>query len=247
MNIRVAQLADNIRIAVLDGGLTVYFLPPLPDALAQKLKVYGEEGVALTSGDKVIGGVTLQETDGWYVVESLWSDSAAGTVTLLYSVLEHYKQILPSRNISPAAGAVIKRFYNKYKGTEIVVEDAHPDPGNSLELAAGYVWSDKLRKVPVKVGTVVDEADLLHLWNSVVVGFSVAYADPRKTKKDDLEGFWVKRDYARLFDLAQRMFDTGKKSQVFNWVAENRVELEKVGNSYTSLLLQYYYDNLNYL
>ena len=122
MFIRVAQLADNIRIAVLDGGLTVYFLPPLPDSQAIKFKVYGEEGVALTSGDKVIGGVTLIENEGWYTVESLWSDSAAEAVTLLYSILEHYKQILPSRSISPAAQAVVKRFYNKYKNTEIVMD-----------------------------------------------------------------------------------------------------------------------------
>ena len=109
------------------------------------------------------------------------------------------------------------------------------------------MWSAKLRKVPVKVGTVVDEADLLHLWNSVVVGFGVAYADPRKTKKDDLEGLWLKKNYQSLLYLAQRMFHAGKKRQVFEWVKNRQEELEKVGNSYTIQLLQYYYDNVDYL
>jgi len=244
MPIRIAQLADNIRISVLDGGLTIYFLPYLTDEQATKLRVYGEEGVALTSGDKVIGGITLQEDSGWYVVESLWSDSAAGAVTLLYSALEYYKMITPSNNVSPAARAVVKRFYNKYKGTEIVVDDALY-PGRVEELAAGYVWSDKLRKVPVKVGTVVDEAELVHLWKSVIEGFSAAYSDPRKTKKDDLEGFWLKKNYQGLLDLAQRMFNVGKKRQVFEWVKAHQEELEKVGTHYTSALLQYYYDNID--
>lgn len=243
MTIRLAQISDNIRISVLDGGLTVYFLPPLPDALAQKLMVYGDDGAALASGDKVIGGITLVESNGWYTVETLWSESAAGAVTLLYAALEHYKKILPSNMISPAAHAVVKRFYKKYKGTEVVVELAHPDPSiEGGELAAGYVWSTKLRKVPVKVGKVGDAADLLHLWQSVVTGFNVAYADPKKTKRDNLDDFLAKQDYNGLLDLIQRWYNTGNRDQAYIWIAENRAALEKIGNRYTSKILQYYYE-----
>ena len=152
MRLRIAQLADNLRIAILDGKLAVYPLDALPEEAAVKLRVYGNDGFAVTSGGKVIGGMTLQwNSDDWYEIETLWADSPAAAVTLLYSGLEHYKKIVPSSNISPAALSVVERFYKKYKGTEVVQEGVHNPNAANVALQAGYVWSPKLRKVPAEV------------------------------------------------------------------------------------------------
>jgi len=110
----------------------------------------------LMSKGKQIAGVEFlpSDTEGWWMLNSLFSDSTSGTMVLLFSALSKVKKILPSLHISPAASAVVSGIYKRYKNTEVVQPDILPDSwaGRDLPdyLRAGYVWSSKLRQIPIK-------------------------------------------------------------------------------------------------
>jgi hypothetical protein len=237
MTIKLSQLSDNIRIAVLDGGLTIYFLD-------QRIS---NPSVALVSNDKVIGGVILESNPSegidWYEVRTLWADSAVATVTLLYAILEHYEYILPSSNISPAAKSVVKRFYNKYKGTEVVIEGTGK---SDRELEAGYAWSPKLRKVPVQVGTIRDYEHLRELKRDISLGFDLAYSDPRRTKLEDPDVFLDNDNMFGLYTLFTQWIAAGgsKKIKFLRWTSQHLGELENFNNKYARAILKYYNNNV---
>jgi len=231
MSLRIRQLSDNIRLAVLDGGLTAYVLP--------------DNKVALASKDKVIAGATLFRVHGldrkenWYKINTLWADSAVASITILYFVLEHYKYVLPSFDISPAARAVLTRFYKKYKGTEVVIEGVSED--YSGEIGAGYVWSPKLRKVPVQIGTIENHEEMRRLKDAISNGFDRAYTDAKRTKRNP--DFLLSRgEIFSLYNLLVRGILMGgpDKYEALSWIGQHAEELEVLNNSYANKLLLIY-------
>jgi hypothetical protein len=240
MTIKLAQLSDNIRISVLDGGMKIYYLA---DTASIK-------PVALVSKGKVIAGSTLRmvaRRDGdWYRIGTLWADSPVASVTILYAMLAHFKRIVPSSDISPAAQAVVKRFYSKYKGTEVVVEGV--DETQEEELGAGYVWSPKLLKVPVKVSKPKNDEELANLKNSVLEEFDKAYSNPNRTKRDDPDVFLATRSIIELHNLLQYWISEGgsKESQALQWINSHIKELEDFNSIYAKNILKYYNDQIDY-
>jgi hypothetical protein len=204
--------------------------------------------VALVSDAEVIGGVTLDYGIFWYKIDTLWADSPVAAVTLLYSILEHYKHILPSSNISPAARAVVKRFYNKYKGTEVVVENITASEEGAV--AAGYVWSPKLRKVPVQVAKPKNEEEINKLKGSVLKGFHETYSDPSRTKivQSDPDVLFNSRYILELQELLKSWINSGddKRDNALQWIRDNRSDLSQINNIYTRNILRYYRDSVDY-
>lgn len=235
---RLSRIASNLRLSVFDSGLKVYFL---------SFNVF--EYVALVSGDKVIGGATLssERTGGvdWYTINTLWSEKAVGAVTLLYSVLEHYGRILPSKNISPAALGVVKRFYTKYSGTEVVVEGVNGS-SNLDELSAGYVWSpSRLRKVPVQVGTVETREQAEFLRDAVSSGFQTSYNDPKKTKFNNPKDLLIKGDYRGLYELLSVMLEGSDAGKALGWINDNIEELRDIRDPNTRKLVKIYNEHID--
>lgn len=234
----LARIAFDIRLSVFDSGLVVYFLD------------FGDlHTTALVSGDRVIGGAVLSsERIGnaeWYTVQTLWSEKAVGAVTLLYSVLEHYGRILPSKNISPAALSVVKRFYTKYRGTEVVVEGVNGASGLD-ELSAGYVWSpSRLRKVPVQLGKVETREQAEQLKGAVALGFQSSYSDPKRTKFNNPDDFLIKGDYRSLYELLIGMLEGSDSSKALGWINDNIEELRDIRDKYTKKLVEIYSDQVD--
>jgi hypothetical protein len=241
MTIKLSQLSDNIRISVLDGGMTIYFV-----------EGGDKDFVALKSGDRVIAGsiIAFIWLNGilWFRVDNLWSDSAIASVTLLYTMLEHYKKIISSDDISPAALSVVRRFYQKYKGTEIVLEGVIKGSDeiydDSLpELSAGYVWSPKLRRIPIQVGKIESEDEKERLKEAVSSGFSVAYSNLKLTKREDPNIYLDKKDMASLYNLLKHWNNDGgsKQRQALDWIYDNIQKLEQYSkNWYINEILNIY-------
>jgi hypothetical protein len=204
--------------------------------------VFYDNKVAITSKGKVIAGATLYKVTGldrredWYRINTLWADSAVASVTLLYFILEHYKYILPSSDISPAAKSVLTRFYSKYKGTEVVIEGVMED--YSGELGAGYVWSPKLRKVPVQIGKPNSPEELKHIKNTILLGFDRAYTDLKRTKKDPTS-LLARGEVYKLYNLLEYWILEGdpKKTEALTWIRNNADKLKENSNKYAEDVL----------
>jgi hypothetical protein len=216
------NLADMLKIAVFSKDTKVYFLHR-----------NGLETAALVNKDTVIAGAGLELVEGnWYIVETLWADTSISAVTLLYAILEHYKKILPSRHISPAAQSVVRSFYNKYKGTEVVTEGAHSDPGSTPELKAGYNWSPKLRKIPVQQGIASSPDEVKFLIETVYSGFQKAYSDPTRTKKESPNYYWNNFELDNLINLLDQWLGEGgaKENEAIKWITDHRSDLLQIGS-----------------
>jgi hypothetical protein len=246
MSIRLIQLSDNIRLAVLDGKLTIYFL--------DENRAGVRPAVALVSDDRVIGGIgltpvgTAAEGD-WYRIATLWADSAVASITLLYATLEHFKRIVSSDDISPAALSVVKRFYNKYKGTEVIQENVQDDTSLPPELAAGYVWSPKLKSVPVLLGQPKSIEEVQELKDAVWHGFNRAYSNPKRTKREDPDVFLHKEEFGYLLQLLNSWMSEGgsKERAALHWISQNFGELQSNDASRdVRQILKIYEDNVDY-
>jgi len=244
MTIRLSQLSDNIRIAALDGKLTIYFLDENRGGV--------RPSVALVSDEKVIGGIGLTPVGvaaegDWYRISTLWADSAVASVTLLYATLEHFKRIFPSDDISPAALSVVQRFYRKYKGTEVVQDGVQED--DRPEIAAGYVWSPKLRSVPVLLGQPKSIEQIQELKDAVWHGFNHAYADPKRTKRVDPDVFLHKGDFRDLLNLLSHWMNEGgsKENEALRWIGQHIGELQEYeSHREVRQILRFYEENMEY-
>lgn len=180
-------------------------------------------------GEELLGGCELAEKEeGWWLLDSLYSNSATSLYILLLGTLQTVGKILPSQHISPAANAVVESFYRKYKGTEVVEEDVW---GGLLDhLRAGYVWSPKLRQVPVRIEKVSDYEELSELKVQFGRGFGKAYDDNSKTKRRDLNfALKTQKGYTITDAIESNLKGHVTRYKVLPWLKANENRLRELG------------------
>jgi hypothetical protein len=142
------------------------------------------------------------------------------------------KNIVPSSNISPAASAVVARFYKKYKGTPVVVENItkSKDADKQPWIHAGYIWSSEITGIDIPVVEIKDPEEGSDLVDTHSLGFGAMYSDNDKTKLKDFV-FLLKAE--RFTDLhiaiQEAIDDPTKRRTVFPWLVKYHNYLEQIG------------------
>jgi hypothetical protein len=227
-SLRIAWLADSIRLAILEGVKVYHFKQNLSSWTFVLLK-----------GDKVVAGAALalhkelkrQDGGQWWVLHGLWSDSAPATMALLNVVLKTVGHILPSTDISPAASAVVERFYKQYKGTPTVVEETGEatDPNLPPWLQAGYAWSEAVRDLNITAQQVTDRTQMRDLYKSHNMGFANAFLDSNRRKLNDPTFLLKKRDVKGLMTTLETALHGPDRYTVLPWIKKNKKQLEDIG------------------
>jgi hypothetical protein len=154
---------------------------------------------------KVLGRVdAVDYQDGW-MINTFYSDDPQTAVFLMAASLHLLKRVYADFSVSPAARALIERYYNSYKDDPMRVQlkfskrsrgRMEPDyltaaylgplPNFNAAFDAALEVGDKLIK---KLG--IDRDDAVDKLSKIGdVGFSKAYQDPMRTKKgEDLEAY----------------------------------------------------------
>jgi hypothetical protein len=219
---KISWIADSIRVALFDN-----------------IKVYhyhkgNDWRFILQKGNQFIAGAELVPEEflpeDWWLVNSLWSDSAPATMALLYAMLKTAKRIVPSTVISPAASAVVARFYKQYRDTPVVEEDTFDNKQYPPWIRAGYVWSDEIRGVDVPIEEVTDPARMSELTTHHGNGFAEAYDDKNRTKSRDPTYLLKAKDKLKLDKVIQDMMKhSTQRFQVLPWIKKHQAQLAKEG------------------
>jgi hypothetical protein len=216
---RIAAITDYLHLAAFDGELILYEMEPV-----EKL----QRSYVLERDGKTVAGATLRrESNKYWIVTTLWAQDSVGAIALLYTILRQVGGLVASQNISPAAVAVVSRFYKKYQGTAVVTENVIETAATPF-LRAGYRWVDNLPTPPVKVIQIntLEEEKAWQKKNSD--GFNSMYEDQEKTKVLDLNLILKKRDQDNLI-FALRHHFRRKPLSVYQWIKSNKPKLEEAG------------------
>jgi len=161
-----------------------------------------DDCIALLDGDdNVVGGITASRTDdGFYRVGTLWASQPADAVMLLMSALSVWKKIDPSKQVSPAARAIIKRYYEQHKDDPARVKKhirSYSPTTDPQYLVAGYLDAGDFDASPIL--THEDNKNMIwSLYRAVSDGFAVAYDDDKRTGFSDLTRIAKEGDMMQL-------------------------------------------------
>jgi hypothetical protein len=157
---------------------------------------------------KVLGSAAGKQEAGGWRLHTLYADDPVTAIMLLGAALERWKKVLPDASVSPAAQAVMKRYFDTYKDDPSRIElNADPDrpshgksiwqPDGDDFLKAAYLGpvgfnlakasssGDQAIDAAVDPATPpVKEAGRVRAWLQIVAkkGFEAAYDDVKRTK-----------------------------------------------------------------
>lgn len=205
---------------------------------------------------KIMGAAEGERTStlGVWQLRTLFADDPVTAVMLMTAALNHWEAVMPDFSVSPAAKAVMKRYYDANVGDESKIDD-HFDPNRRAEkylkaLYLGPIGSFDLNAA-LKIGDVtvnaavdpqlppVKDTDRVKGWLGICSqhGFQTAYNDPDKTKRP-LPDFasMLKKARASAIDRTHLMNklnnilnaprDSRTRKQTLAWVNANREELD---------------------
>jgi len=186
---------------------------------------------------KVLGavvGIEKSPVKGKQVwqLKTLYADNPSTMMVLLATALSRWGVIVPDTSVSPAVSAVIKRYYEMYKGDPTRVKQCF-DRDMSFEETRDYKeapwrWAAYLGPVPgfnldavIKAGDdavasatdptnpPVKDEKRTRAWIRIVgeQGFGAAFADPDKTGRKAVEA----SDFSAMLRNARHGFDDSDK------------------------------------
>jgi len=180
MKIRLSELRTTIAYAMLEGlDLSRIAKRNLNGRKIVMIDDPSAEGLALVDlKGKVKASITADEHNGWRVVRTLWSDSPVDAVTILMIALNVWKKLDPSNCVSPAARAVIQRYYDENKDDpSLVAQDLHgAKAGGRIPayLNAGYLSPNNLDLTGL-IMRPSDDKSHRKLWTAVDKTFAKGY------------------------------------------------------------------------
>jgi len=157
---------------------------------------------------KVVGSAAGKQEAGGWRLHTLYADDPSTAVMLLGAALERWKKVLPDAAVSPAAQAVMKRYFQAYKDDPSRIElnadperQAHgksiwqPDGDDFLKAAylapVGFNLNAALANGEKAAADAVDtetppikEIGRVRAWLQIIAkkGFEAAYDDVKRTK-----------------------------------------------------------------
>ncbi len=86
----------------------------------------------------VVGSVSgIMSSNGW-VLNTLYADDPITAIYLLGAALAKWKNVTPDKAVSPAAKAVIKRYWDDNKDNPKLVSQTEEDPAADLKKSLGW-------------------------------------------------------------------------------------------------------------
>lgn len=141
---------------------------------------------------KVLGSATGQSKGDVWQLRTLYADDPVTAVMLMGAAIEHWRRVVPDDSVSPAAQAVIKRYFEAYKDDPKRIENADQGflkatylgpVGFDFNKASGA--GDRAVEAAVDPATPpVKESGRVRAWLQIVAkkGFEAAYDDIKRTK-----------------------------------------------------------------
>lgn len=181
------------------------------------LIVVDDDYCALITNDndkeRIRGGMKFeysQAGDAWEVTQA-WATDPRAAVALFGSCLVAKERLLPDSDLTPAAKAIIKRWYSRHKddgsiepGPKRQVYDTDPAFNSIYTVPAGFTS-------PVPIEPVRQHDDIKHfLRRSVRQGFHKAYEDLSKTGELNLDSFLKTKDWSGLQRALVKIFLDGQ-------------------------------------
>ena len=134
--------------------------------------------VLVDAKGNVKASITTDEHNGWHIVRMLWSSAPVDAVTILMVALNVWKKLDPSNCVSPAARAVIQRYYDENKDDpSLVTQDLHgAKAGGRIPayLNAGYLSPNNLDLTGL-IMRPNDDKSHRKLWTAVDKSFTKGY------------------------------------------------------------------------
>lgn len=141
---------------------------------------------------KVLGSAAGQQSGNDWRLRTLYADDAASAIMLLGAAVERWKRVVPDESVSPAAAAVINRYFQAYKDDPDRIENPDLGPLNATYLGpVGFNLSAAEQHGDAAVTATVDpenppvkEPKRIRAWIQLLAqrGFDAAYRDNKKTK-----------------------------------------------------------------
>lgn len=141
---------------------------------------------------KVTGSASGQNKGDAWQLRTLYADDPSTAVMLLGAAIEHWQRVVPDDSVSPAAQAVIKRYFQAYQDDPKRIENADLGFLKATYLAPiGFNLSAALANGEKAAADAVDpatppvkELGRVKAWLQIVAkkGFEAAYDDVKRTK-----------------------------------------------------------------
>lgn len=202
-------LRNGKRIVALDGG-----------------GLLGEEALVLVTDDNVVVAAISADArnNKWSTIDTLWANTASDAVAIVMAALAHWKRIKPSNDVSPAARAIIKRYYDDNKDDPTLVTPLPAIKPGYMD--AGYTAPPGLY---VKVTRAHGPKQAKDFALAVSMGFQKAYVSA-KTGFDDFsklakQQLWPDLRQALDSALHNQTADSAKQAAL-QWVENHPQEME---------------------
>lgn len=173
--------------------------------------------------------ITVTKKPVWKM-HTLWADAPTTAMTVLAASLERFKAIVPDETVSPAAQAMIKRYFdeNKDDPTKVAKDAApeHHDGPDFLRAAylgpVGFDLTSALQAGDDIILSMIDksqsdledeDAVVRTLLNQGRYGFNKSYASPKKTGF----GNWavtLRKDFTTFVEKAMATYEDGDENDV---------------------------------